>query len=242
MPDRKMPLLDIRAELKDAVRLIRQGVRLTGARLFEPEAGPPRLGLGPPLRRSAGEMARAADRLAARAEAGVKSLLFPGSLPDLPPIHPETVRAVLQGQSSATLTQAFVRHMRRWLKAALALSGQSHAVVLEQPIRAAFAALPQAAGEDALTLRSARLMQHFSRATPVRLSTLRRAPQDRQDAADRAAAVVLASLCAAGSHQGRAPLDAMRLLSAAHALMPEPLDQAGLETLALRFEELAALL
>jgi hypothetical protein len=243
------PPPDARAAVKDAARLMRQGVRGAGASLLDADQAKPeprlpgiRLPNQEPLRRSVGELARAADRFAGRAEEGLKAILWPGRAGGIPPMQPDMVRAVLDGSASEQIRNTSVRLMRQWIKAALALRHQRKAVVLERPLRQAMrAALPNAQP----VIGAARLFLALERNVPVRISSLARvvAGPDPGTDAQLALASVLISMAAAAGRRSNAPLDGSGMIAAALVLLDgerlEALDASALEH---RFEDLAALL
>jgi hypothetical protein len=254
LPHFPEPPPDARAAVKDAARLMRQGVRSAGASLLDADRNKPEgrsqavrsPGTRPqgqePLRRSMGELARAADRFAGRAEEGIKAILWPGRAGGIPPMQPDMVRAVLDGSASDQIRNTSVRLMRQWIKAALALRHQGKAVVLERPLRQAM----RSALSDAQPATSAaRLFLALESDPPVRISSLARTVAGSEPSADArlALASVLISMLAAAVRRSKAPLDGSGMITAALVLLDgerlEVLDASALER---RFEELAALL
>ncbi len=133
------PSPEARAGIKDAARLLRQGVRQAGSRLLGSDTPLP--GLRPsgqqPLRRSIEEAAKAADRLITRAETGLRAALLPQDHAGIAAMPPEPLRVVLLGEASEQVANAVTRMMRQWLKAALADLGEKDALVLERPLHLA---------------------------------------------------------------------------------------------------------
>ncbi len=247
--DRGVPFLPdgARTGLKDTARLMRHGLRRAGALMFDPPDRPATA--SPPLRGTVGELARALDRFAGRAEEGFKALLTSGQLGACPPMQPEMLRAVLGGRASEQIVNSFVRHWQRWILFALALEKQRDAVVLERPLRESAKQLPprdpsQPAAPSAESAIALYLGLAANR--PVRMSSLRRGPgasADPRAQADKAITASIVAIVSVAGRKGRASADGAQIIAAALTLMGEEALLSGdASAMARRVEELAALL
>ncbi len=240
------PSPEARAGIKDAARLLRQGVRQAGSRLLGSDTPLP--GLRPsgqqPLRRSIEEAAKAADRLITRAETGLRAALLPQDHAGIAAMPPEPLRVVLLGEASEQVANAVTRMMRQWLKAALADLGEKDALVLERPLHLAMRRHRSDQRPPTAADGGARLFLLLLAENPVRMAGPGRgAPvrRDPQQLLQRALAAVILSMAAAASRKSKAAIDAAAMLRAARVLLTDA-DGEEASALAGRFEELSALL
>jgi hypothetical protein len=213
-PERLSPPTRARESVADQGRMLRQAAREIGGSLLDrpsSERGPGR----ERLRATIGEMARAADRLIGRTQDRLKAAISPGDVAATPSFQPELMRAVLDRRASAHLDNAFLRQWRGWLLAAFAQSAKERPIVLERPLREALAGLGRA--EDGNRAEAvAALLDRIRRAPPVRPS-----PATPPARIDRVLCATAIAILAASSRQGKAPIEAGRLLASAFALLDD---------------------
>ena len=224
-----------RATTKDALRVMRQGLRSSAQTLLEGAPRSPSLSShsGSPMRATVGELLTSMDRFLGRTERAVSGTIAPGRGQANPGINADHMLAVLKGTASAHLVSSFLRHLRHWLQMALHLEGIEDAVVLERRLRDLWHSGRinySAAPSTSIAHRAAQLLRALHSAQPIRF-----AHKPGKDASAAYAVTVIAILAAA-TNKRRATLDPRLSFRNAKALlisgtsldMPTALDDQAL--------------